>query len=444
MNRKHTHNNSSNYPSDVASKQQGWLKLPATRSAVMFANFFLIIMALYQLKPASRSLVLDAISADQLPWVWVGSAVILFISIVIYERILDKVDRFRMVLTTAIIFILLLVAFWLLMNGSNPVIAILFYIFVDLFGVVMVEQFWSLANSVYNTRDGKNWYGLVGTGGLVGGASGSIAAAFLIKSTPIQTEDLLLVAAAIVLLILLLTWWLGHQKVYEEAKHHPQLKESQRGWRHLIKSRYLLLIAAVLMMVQLVSPMIEFQFMRVIQDTYTEKEARTEALSFFFSVLSIFAIAVNLMLTPLILRYFGLLAGLVVQPMSMFVATFGFMFSPGLWSASIMKISDRGLSYSINRASKELLYIPVDPSVMYQVKGWIDMFGYRTFKIFGALIIIILTQWTKLTPAVIDLNWVIMLGCLIWLIFLVVLYRDYCAIRRHEQEVFSEEQGTSS
>jgi len=433
MNKNHTHNNLIN----TGSKQQGLLKLPATRSAVMFGNFFLIIMALYQLKPASRSLVLDAISADQLPWVWVGSAIILFVSIVIYEHLLEKFDRFQLVLTTATVFILFLIIFWFFLNGSTPIAAIAFYIFVDLFGVVMVEQFWSLANSVYSTNDGKKWYGLVGTGGLIGGAVGSTAAAFLIKSTPLQTKDLLLVAALIVMFILLLTWWLGRQKVYEDAKLHPQLSESQRGWRHLIKSRYLVLIAAVMMMVQLVSPMIEFQFMHVIQEMYTEREARTEALSFFFSILSVFAIVVNLLVTPFILRSFGLLAGLLIQPVSMFVTTFGFMINPGLWTASVMKISDRGLSYSINRASKELLYIPVDPSVMYQVKGWIDMFGYRTFKIFGALIIIILTQWTGLTPGVIDLNWVIMLGCAVWIGFLISLYRDYCAIRRNEQEVFS-------
>jgi len=117
----------------------------------------------------------------------------------------------------------------------------------------------------------------------------------------------------------------------------------------------------------------------------------------------------------------------------MFISTFGFMLNSGLWSASIMKISDRGLSYSINRASKELLYMPVDPEVMYQVKGWIDMFGYRTFKIFGALIIIALAQMTYI---VIDLNWIIMLGCAIWTGFLVVLYRDYLAIMQHKQSVF--------
>jgi AAA family ATP:ADP antiporter len=343
------------------------------------------------------------------------------------------------VLGTAAVFITILVLFWLGLNGSTPVIAIAFYIFVDLFGVVMVEQFWSLANSVYGTQDGKKWYGLVGTGGLIGGAVGSATAGLLIKSTPLQTRDLLLVGAAIVLFILLLTWWLDRQNIFENTSIQSRTSAKKRGWRYLIKSRYLMLIAAVLLMVQLVSPMIEFQFMHIVEDRYTEREARTEALSFFFSILSAFAITVNLLITPILLRRFGVLAGLLVQPVMMFFSTFGFILNPGLWSASIMKISDRGLSYSINRASKELLYIPVDPDVMYQVKSWIDMFGYRTFKIFGALIIIALAQSAEIMPVMVDLNWIIMLGCVIWVGFLVALYRDYLAIMQHQQSVFSED-----
>ena len=65
------------------------------------------------------------------------------------------------------------------------------------------------------------------------------------------------------------------------------------------------------------------------------------------------------------------------------------------------------------------------------------MFGYRTFKIFGALIIIALTQWTNLTPDVIDLSWVIMLGCVIWIGFLLRLYKDYRAIRKNEIQMFA-------
>ncbi|MDH4011080.1 MAG: hypothetical protein OEU55_10220, partial [Desulfobacterales bacterium] len=40
------------------------------RATFLFINFFLIIMALYQLKPASRSLFIESLGAERLPYIW--------------------------------------------------------------------------------------------------------------------------------------------------------------------------------------------------------------------------------------------------------------------------------------------------------------------------------------------------------------------------------------
>jgi AAA family ATP:ADP antiporter len=93
-----------------------------------------------------------------------------------------------------------------------------------------------------------------------------------------------------------------------------------------------------------------------------------------------------------------------------------------------MKISDRGLSYSISRASKELLYIPVDPVIIYQAKAWIDMFGYRIFKVLGSLLIIGLTQWSTFARDYFGLGWVVISGCLIWAVVLVAVHREYRSV----------------
>ena len=148
-------------------------------------------------------------------------------------------------------------------------------------------------------------------------------------------------------------------------------------------------------------------------------------------MLNFVSIGVNLLVTPMVLRYMGVLAGLLVQPLALATSTYGFSLHPSLWPAATMKISDRGLSYSINRAAKELLYIPVDPMVMYRAKAWIDMFGYRMFKIFGAVLILLLTQWTSIATGYGDLSWAIITGCIAWMMVLVVLHREYSSLIRH-------------
>ena len=403
------------------------------RSLVFSLDFFLIITALYQLKPASRSLLIEALGADSLPYVWLASAAALLATIVVYRRMLERFGRVRVVLASCLSFAAALVAFRLLAATHAAWVAVAFYVFVDIFGVVLVEQFWSLADASYRSDEGRHWYGFVGTGGLVGGVFGSVVAALLIRYTPLQTPDLMLVAAALVGLILGLTWAMERGGLLDRpAERAPAaiMVAKAGGWRLIAGNRYLVLIAVALLLAQAISPLVEYQFLHIIEAAYPEREARTAALSVFFSVMGGVSIAVNLVLTPLILNTLGVLAGLLVQPLVLALSTGGFMLQPTLIPAAIMKISDRGLSYSINRAAKELLYIPVEPLLMYQAKAWIDMFGYRLFKALGSLIIIALTHWTLVGEGVADLGWVTLAGCAVWAWVLLILHRAYQALVR--------------
>ena len=105
--------------------------------------------------------------------------------------------------------------------------------------------------------------------------------------------------------------------------------------------------------------------------------------------------------------------------------------SSTLASAAIMKISDRGLSYSINRASKEQLYIPVDPVQTYQAKAWIDMLGYRLFKVLGSGLILLATQWLSVRLEIGELSFLTIVICALWIMtisFLAKSYRQLTAV----------------
>lgn len=400
---------------------------PLLRTTVLFVNFFLIIMALYQLKPASRSLILDAHTTAFLPYVWIGSALVLLVMVTFYHKILQRFSRLQVVYGSCFLFISLLVLFRVWLAHPGPIAPVAFYIFVDVLGVVLVEQFWSLTDTIHSTQEGKRWYGIVGTGGLVGGMVGGGAAALVIKYTKLQTPDLLLIAATIIAVIIGLTWLMARYAMYGETKSSNEVIERPKatGWRALTRSRYLILIAAILLLAQLVSPLVEYQFLHVIETTYPSREMRTEVLSLFFSIMGAVAIGVNLIITPIILRFFGVLGGLLVQPIVLASSAWAFIMQPTLFPAAIMKMSDRGLSYSINRASKELLYIPVDPTLIYEAKAWIDMFGYRIFKVAGSMLILFLTQWTSLISGTANLTMVVIAGCVVWVGVLHVLRREY-------------------
>jgi len=115
------------------------------------------------------------------------------------------------------------------------------------------------------------------------------------------------------------------------------------------------------------------------------------------------------------------------------LCSWGFLLHPTLFFSGATKISDRALSYSINRASKELLYVPVDPVLIYQAKAWIDMFGYRTFKIAGSVLILLMTQWLPVTMSVNELSWFTIVICGLWVVFVMFLRQEYKVIYQKTQ-----------
>ena len=229
------------------------------------------------------------------------------------------------------------------------------------------------------------------------------------------TPDLLLACAVLLGFTFVLNLHIGRLGMYAEVRTRANTVIAAGDWRELVKSRYLLLIAATLLCSQLVQPIVEYQWAKSIKVAYTDLDERTQFIGYFFTVLGMVSIAVNLILTPLIHRFVGVIGGMMIQPFFLALFSFGYMLSPTLWVSSAMKISDRGLSYSINRASRELLYIPVDPVRTYQAKAWIDMLGYRLFKVLGSGLILLFIGVSPEGTSPIYLSWLTLAVCVGWM-----------------------------
>jgi AAA family ATP:ADP antiporter len=393
------------------------------RSVSLSANFFLIILAYYQVKVASRSLFLEYGRADQLPLVWISSGLTLLLLMPLYQRLLSRVPRLRVVLGTCLLFSGLLLGFRLLFIEAGFGVSFGFYLLVDIFSVILVEQFWSLTNSLYRTHAGRKWYGLVGSGGILGGLLGGAAAAALLKFTPVTTEGLLLVSAGLVLLIFGMTLTLARLGFYPQLDlATPKAPEPPSGRS---SPRYLWMITLLLLLSQLSAPIVEYQLMSLVQLQFTEKEARSVFISLLYLYLGSTALTVNLLFTPLIQRRLGVIAGLLTQPLLLGLAAYGFMINASLLMVQLLKIADRGLSYSINRASKELLYVPLLPELIYRAKAWIDMLGYRLFKLISSFLILLFTQWKGVGLTLPQFSWLILLICLVWCGVILRLRREY-------------------
>lgn len=404
----------------------------ARRSALLFLSFVLIILAYYQIKPAARSLFIQYWSADKLPYVWITTAAVLGLIIGAYHRIVERFDRLTVVLGTLLSFAVALVVFRVLFAVGGSAVAVVFYVFVDIFSVVLVEQFWSLANAVNTTHSGRRWYGFVAMAGPVGGMLGGKLAALLVASHWLATADLLLVSAAMLVVLFGINLFNGRRGLYSEQPMQRQ-EIALSGWRELAGNRYLRLIAVLLLTSQIVESLVDFQFSKAIEAAYSDTDQRTAYQGNFYFLLNGVAIGVNLLVTPLVHQYLGVMTGLLVQPLLVTLGTIAYTMAPTLKAASALKIADRGMSYSINRASKEILYIPMDARTAYQAKAWIDMFGYRLFKVVGSVLILALTQWFVLGITTVHLSYFVLAACAAWLLVIFALTPEYRAVAVNEK-----------
>jgi AAA family ATP:ADP antiporter len=406
------------------------LRTLGIRAGFLFANFFLILLSYYQVKPASRSLFMEALGFERFPYVWIVVTVTIGLFVTGYHLLVRRYSRIMIVQATCLVCAAILVIFRYLFNHLHPIVPFCFYVFTEIFGLVLVEQFWSLTNSIYTVQEGKVWYGIVGIGGIAGAVVGGGLTAALVEQFGLKTLDLLLTAAGILVLIFVLTWIMGRVGIYCEVEGVVRVESPPAGWKNMRHSRYLILIAAVFFLAQLASPFVEFQFMSQVQAAYPVLDPRTAFLAKFQSLLGLVAFIINLGLTPLVLRVFGTIGGLLVQPVMIGICSWLFLQSSTLIIGGATKISDRGLAYSINRAAKELLYVPLHSVLIYQAKAWIDMFGYWLAKGAGSVVILLLTAWLPFTLGVSRLSWFVLGICSFWVVLVVMLRRDYELVSR--------------
>lgn len=385
----------------------------ARRSGLLFLNLFLILLAYYQVKPASRSLFLESLDAEHLPWTWTASGLLLLALMPLYQRALARFERVRIVQATTLLVVALLLLFRLLLAQAGPLTAAAFYVFADIFSVVLVEQFWSLTNASHEQRAGRRWYGLIAAGGLIGGLAGGVLANRIVALPGVRSEDLLVAGAALMLLVVLLTAWLDARGAYRNPAAEPA-PDAAAAWRAVRGSAFVALLALLQLLAQVCEPIVEYQFMHVVEDAYPEREARTAFLAGFLALLSGAGLFVNLLVTPLVLRHAGIVAGLLVQPLLLASSAVAFGLRPDLRGAGTMKVTDRALSYSINRAARELLYVGAEAGAIFRLKAWIDMVGYRVFKIVGNVAILAVTQvlpWAESRPVLVG---AVVALCAVW------------------------------
>jgi len=388
-----------------------------------FSYFFLVITAYYVIKPVSRSLVLGELGSRMVPYVDLICALVMGPVVTLFARLVDRVSKTRLVSLAFAAVIILTLFFWKLLAWHNRWVAGALYVWVSILSVLVVTLFWLVANDLYRPREAKRLFGFIGSGGILGGIVGSSLAA--VGARVIGAEQLPLLSAGLLVacwFVVRQLWQFAPESVRDEEyrprskTHHDTFLSDIRSFFKLLgSSRYLLFLVAIVALNKVVASLTYYQFNPFIERTFTDLNARTTFIGIFFGSINALAFVVQFFFTSWILRRWGLLVTLTALPVGLLLGTTGLFLFPMFWLAAGTELYDAAMNYSLQQTGKEVLYLPIDRSIRYKMKPFIDMVVFRFGKGIAAVIGILLLNVAGLPVRWLCLVTIPLIGCWLWI-----------------------------
>ena len=164
---------------------------------LMFLYSFLAMTAYTIIKPLATGTFIAALGAENIPLMILIAGPLIAVIMHVYTAVISKLPQRWVIQATQAGILVLLVAFSFIFRwGPAGWSASAMYLFRLILGVLLLSQFWTLANDIYDARQAKRFFGFIGGGSALGG----LTASFLVQQTVEQLgfNNLLLVSATLV------------------------------------------------------------------------------------------------------------------------------------------------------------------------------------------------------------------------------------------------------
>lgn len=392
------------------------------QTSLMFAYNFLIIASHIIIKSLRDALFLDQLGADKLPYVYIGIALIAGVVMQGYARLSQAVRRKRLIVGINIFFILNIAAFWWLFRHYEwGWLSYALYIWAGIFSAVSVSQFWLIANDVFDPRQAKRLFGLILSGGTLGGILAGILSRSIVGS--IGTENLFLITGVQLLGCSIIIKWANVQGASARSSANSSEQDTAGAFSIIWKNRHLKLLTLIIGITVLATTLVDFQFKKIIQETYNTKDALTGFFGSYYAYINIITILFQLLVTGGLLKRFGIGVAILIMPISLVLGSTATLIYPVLWAAILVKTCDDIFSLSINKLGIEILYIPILASIKTKAKAFIDVVVERTSRGIGGLLLLLFTLGISLNVRQLSIPTLVFLG--IWIYLCIRIYKEY-------------------
>jgi ATP:ADP antiporter, AAA family len=374
-------------------------------------NVFLILMAYYVLKPVREALVLGEGTAAGKTYLSVVEVFLLAGAVPLYGGLVRRLDRRWLINSVTGFFVACLLAFYAL-GHAGVRLGIPFFLWISIFNMMVVAQFWSFANDLYTKDEGERLFPIVGFGASLGAVVGAGLAGGFIER--IGVLELLLVGAGLLVVEVLVT---NHVDARERARgrqepspgaESPSPPTKGGAFGLVFKTRYLLMIALMLTLHNTVKTTGEYILgdtvrQGAIKDLGPENEEGVKReigafYSSFFAWVNVAGLVLQLFVVSRIVRRFGVPLAVLVLPLVSLGAYGIIALAPFLRAVFAAKVAENSTDYSLNNTVRNMLFLPCTTEQKYSAKQAIDSFFVRLGDVGAAALVFVGTTWFKLEP----------------------------------------------
>jgi AAA family ATP:ADP antiporter len=368
----------------------------AASALFMTATMFFALGGYYLLKTAREMLILSEGGAEVKSYSSAGQAVLLLALVPAYGAFASRVNRTQLVRWVTLFFGSNLIGF-LVAIGAGWRVGIPFFLWVGIFNVMVIAQFWAFAADLYTEDQGKRLFPLIGVGSSLGAWLGSVRAGQLMESVGVSR---LIVGGGVCLIVCVVLVALAERatrrRLPRAVAADDRLASGTSGFRMIATDRYLMLIAALVVLLNVVASSGDYLFGRYVVDlsnalpgTGVEGDAARqqfigEVYSSYFSAINLIGLLLQLFVVSRIFRFVGVGGSLLIHPVVTLVSYLFMAAAPSFGAIRALKIADNAMSYSLSNTTRHALWLPTTREAKYKAKQAVDSFCMRAGDVLQA------------------------------------------------------------
>ena len=403
---------------------------------LLAANVFCLLASYYLLKTVREALILSEGGAEVKSYAAGVQAIMLLLIVPAYGAFASRLNRIRLINGVMLFFVSNLMVFHQL-AARGVHVGVAFFLWVGVFNLMVVAQFWAFANDLYSQERGQRLFPLIGIGGSLGAWVGAKLASTLMAAHAAPSQ-LLLIAAVGLIVCVGITQCVNQRErscLQQAGTGRPDEPLGRDGgFRLVLTSRYLRLIALLVILLNVVNTIGEFllgrlvvaEASRTIADGAAAGLTKSQLIGIFygdfFGWVNLVSFLVQLFVVSRVFKRIGVRGALFVLPLVAFVSYGVLILLPALAAVRIGKIVENSTDYSLQNTARQALFLPTSREAKYKAKQAIDAFCWRAGDVLQAVVVFIGVRFAFGVSQFAMLNQLLVL---VWLAVVVGIYREH-------------------